>query len=175
MSASQVTVIVLIVAAFALGWWGHGWRQGARSTSLADAAEPEPATVEPGHPEPPRLAGTAELDATLQSTITAFQATLGCGRPSAPRPPWPARRSLRSSVTGRPCGRGGAGLDSGASPDARAALDSARRAADRLSEGLAPLAAGEPLDLARERSLLGAERALTAARHALLAASASSS
>jgi hypothetical protein len=154
MSASQVTVIGLIAAAFALGWWGHGWRQGARSTSRPDAAE---------------------LDAALRSTITAFQAALGVwqAQRASPTSPTPLAGQALAAFERDRAALEALALDSGASPDARAALERARRAAGRLSEGLAPLAAGEPLELGCERSLLGAERALTAARHALLAASVS--
>ncbi len=180
MSASQVTVIVLIVAAFALGWWGHGWRQGARSTSLADAPEPEHAPREPEHaprepgPPEPRRPAAAELDAALQSTITAFQAALGVwqaqGRESASSTPL-AGPALAAFERQR-AALAAVALDPGAGPGAQASLQRARRAADRLSHRLGPLAAGEPLDLERERALIAAERALTAARLALVAASA---
>jgi hypothetical protein len=176
MSASQVTVIVLIAAAFALGWWGHGWRLGPRSTRAVEADDPSaaPPGPSPGTPAAPVPSMPAtELDAVLQSLMTAFQAALGVWQARSPQ------SSSSATLAGHAVGAferqraalAALSLDPGASPGTQAALDRARRAADRLSEGLAPLAAGESLALERERALIGAERALGAARYALLAAS----
>jgi hypothetical protein len=164
MSASQVTVIALILAAFALGWWGHGWRQGARSKRADDPGEPA-ATV-------PFLSGEAASDAVLRAVLTAFQAALGIWQvqgPSASSPTPLARQALAAFRRER-AALAALDLDDAAPPGAAAALQRARRAADRLAEGLAPLAAGEPLERERERALVGAERTLIAARHELIAA-----
>jgi hypothetical protein len=149
MSGSQVTVIVLIVVAFALGWWGHGWRQGARSKGAR---------------------GPGELDAALRAVLTAFQAALSVWQaewPPADAPSPLAGHALAAFQRER-AALAALELDHDARPEVAAALQRARRATDRLAAGLAPLAAGEPLGRERERTLVGAERALIAARYQLL-------
>jgi hypothetical protein len=150
-SASQLIIFLLIVAAFALGWWGRGRRT------------PPPGQHDSGD----------SLDQTLGFTLTAFQAALslwqtqGDGGPSSP--------ALAAQSVGefqrRRAGLAVAPVPSDAGPEARAAYDRAQRAADRLADGLSGFADGSALNLDRERGLISAERALGAARMELRAAS----
>lgn len=151
MSASQLIIFLLIVAAFALGWWGRGRRR------------PAPAPHD-------RADG---LDQTLGFTLTAFQAALSLWQAQAH-----GRRSSPALATQsvtvfqrRRAALAAAPLPAGAPPEERAAYDRAQRAADRLADGLAPFADGSALDLDRERALISAERALSTARLELRAAS----
>ncbi len=155
MSASQLIIFVLIVAAFALGWWGRGRRQS------------------PAAPHD----GADSLDQTVGFTLTAFQAALslwqaqGQGRTSSA-----ALASQSVAVFDRRrAALAAAPLSAGATPEERAAYDRAQRAADRLADGLAAFAHGSALDLARERALISAERALSTARLELRAISSNGS
>jgi hypothetical protein len=154
-SASQLIIFLLIVAAFALGWWGRGRRT------------PPPAPHDRGD----------NLDQTLGFTLTAFQATLslwqaqGDGGPSSETL---AAQSVAAFQRSR-AALARASLPSDAGPDARAAYERAQRAADRLTDGLLRFADGSALDRDRERGLISAERALGAARMELRAANSNGS
>lgn len=151
MSASQLSIFVLIVAAFALGWWGRGRRR-------PPLAPPE---------------GADSLDQTLGLTLTAFQAALSLWQAQDQGRPSSAALAAQSVAV---FGRRRAALAAvpptvAATADERAAYDRAQRAADRLADGLAAFADGSALDLDRERALISAERALSTARLELRTAS----
>jgi hypothetical protein len=171
MSGSQVVLVIVVVAAFALGWWGHGWRQRDRSTAEAGRAvgDPPPPTIElaPPTPDPPPL---PELDAALRDLLTAFQAALVLWQAQGTRShaPTPATAQAMTAFRRHRSDLAALDLGSDASPASRPPLRRALRAADRLAEGLAPLASGVPLEREHERALIGAERALSAARYELL-------
>lgn len=151
MSASQLIIFVLIVAAFALGWWGRGRRKP------------------PAKPHD----GADSLDQTLGFTLTAFQAALSLwqaqGQGRAPS------SALATQSVGvferRRAALAAAPLPVGGTSEERAAYDRAQRAADRLADGLAAFAQRSALDLDRERALISAERALSTARLELRAGS----
>jgi hypothetical protein len=150
-----LAIVLLIVAAFALGWWGRGHR-----TTKPPAG-------------PPR----ADLDQAVRHTLIAFQAALSLwqaqGSTGASSPQL-ARQSV-AAFEHRRTALAAATLEPGAAPEAQAALTRAQRAAGRLADGLAGFADGAPLEVGRERALISAERALTAARIELGAASANGS
>ena len=156
MSASQLIIFLLIVAAFALGWWGRGRR----------TSPPAPAD------------GGDTLDQTLGFTLTAFQAALSLWQAQGDGGPSSSEALAAQSVAvfqRRRAALATASLPSAAGPEARAAYDRAQRAADRLTDGLSGFADGSALNLDRERGLISAERALGVARMELRAASSNGS
>jgi hypothetical protein len=154
-SASQLIIFVLIVAAFALGWWGRGQRAA---------------------PSLGRQGGDS-LDQAVGFTLTAFQAALGLWQ--AQGRGGPSSDSLAAQSVAvfkrRRAALAAATLPADARPEARTAYDRAQRAADRLADGLSGFAAGSALDRDRERTLISAERALTTARLELRAATSNGS
>jgi hypothetical protein len=152
-SASQLVIIVLILAAFSLGWWGRGRRVATRPATPADG----------------------ELDQAVRFTLTAYQAALSLWQARGPDDASPASAALaRQSIDvfeRRRLALAAVALSPEATPETAAAYARALRAATRLCEGLSRFADGAPLDLESERALVSAERALISARLELRAAS----
>jgi hypothetical protein len=152
-SGSQLVIVVLILAAFALGWWGRGRRVAA----------------------PPPGPTDDRVDQALRFTLIAYQAALSLWQargPDGASPPSPAL--ARQSVyvfERRRLALAAVALGPEATPETAAAHARALRAAARLGDGLSAFADGAPLDLQRERALVSAERALISARLELRAAS----
>jgi hypothetical protein len=156
-SASQLVIVALILAAFALGWWGRGRRVTTPPPGPADG----------------------EFDQALRSTLVAYQAALSLwqarGPDGAPRSsPTLARQSV-DVFERRRLALAAVALGPEAPPESAAAHARALRAAARLGDGLSAFADGAPLDLERERALVSAERALISARLELHATSSNGS
>jgi predicted lipid-binding transport protein (Tim44 family) len=147
-----LVIVLLILAAFALGWWGRGRRIAAQPASPVDG----------------------ELDQALQVTLIAYQAALSLWQARAPDGSAPSSPALaRQSVDvfeRRRLALAAIALGPEASPEAAAAHARALGAASRLGDGLAAFADGAPLDRESERALASAERALISARLELQAA-----
>jgi hypothetical protein len=143
-SASQVILVLLIVAAFALGWWGRGRRAAS----------------------PPSRPDDLDLDRALLMTLTAFQAALSLwqARGSGDSPSLNLARQSVDAFERRRLALAALALGPDALPEATGAYARAQRAAGRLADGLAPFADGARLDLQTERALVSAERTLVAAR-----------
>jgi hypothetical protein len=152
-STTQVAIVVLILAAFALGRFTRGPRRGAEQRAALTAAR--------------------QADAGLADTSAAFQAALALWQgqdPIASSSRVLALRSVDAFDQRRQAVTSAFELHPPTSAGLAAASARAERAIGRLADGLARYADGAPLDVERERALVSAERALAAARIELLKA-----
>lgn len=146
MSATQVVLIAVAVVIFAAGWAARGRRE-------AHERPAEPWVV--------------ELDRTIGSALTAFQAVLAL---------WQTQGRVAGNLAARVIAtfeqRRAAVGDAAADlpTDAGEPVVKVSAALDRLASELTPFGEGLPLDADRERGLFRAERELTAARAELLLA-----
>jgi hypothetical protein len=142
-TASQIVLAALVVAAFALGWVGRGRRE--RPAKRTDAL--------------------IALDDALGEALTAFQATLGLWQLERERISPLGERALASFSRQHAAVRR---LARSIEQPARPEIGRAIAALDAMAAGLVAYAGGSALGGDRERSLMRAERSLTGARHALL-------
>jgi hypothetical protein len=149
-SGAELITLLLILAAFALGWWGRGRRS---------------------RPPPASDPAADELDQTLRFALTAFQAALSLWQAQDQGQPTHSLLAAQSvaEFRRRRAALAAAALPAQTTPEALRAYEQAQRAADRLAAGLTAFADGLPLDVQRERTLVSAERSLTAARTELRA------
>lgn len=162
MSLTQVILIVLVVAAFALGWWTRGRRTpGDQASRDRPTSETETALA------------ASRLDALLAEALTALQAALALWQvegdgPSPGRFGFTRRAILAFEQAGAKVRNVELPAQSG--DDIGPAHRRAVRAVDLLSEELSAHRPGEPLEIERERKLAAAERMLVSARLGLLRA-----